>query len=175
MGTLHKPPPERTATAAELADESARLERARSGQPLPRTLHALIEEGPRLLPCGHCGTRPPSPCTRDSGYHLARFQDAGRRGLITRAELVRVVADLVVIAPGALVRDPGPAITRHTSREDLEAALPHVRRHHLDGIEDYLWAGGDSMSAQAAARRLGVTERTICRYRRTLRAPGRVS
>jgi hypothetical protein len=173
--TRLRKPPERTATAAVLADEAARIERALSGQQRPRTLHAMIAQGPVLLACGHCGTAPGRPCTRSGGCHLARFQDAERRGLITRAELVRVVGDLVVIAAGAVVRDPGPAITRHTSREDLEAALPHVRRHHINGIEDYLWIGGDRMSAAAAAGRLGVTERTVCRYRRTLRAAGGVS
>jgi hypothetical protein len=33
-------PPERTATAAELADEAARIERALTGRQLPRTLAA---------------------------------------------------------------------------------------------------------------------------------------
>jgi hypothetical protein len=61
-------------------------------------------------------------------------------------------------------------ITRDTSRAELEAALPAVQRRVLDGIEDYLWVGGDRMSARAAARRLGITERTICRYRAALRA-----
>jgi hypothetical protein len=61
-------------------------------------------------------------------------------------------------------------ITRDTSRAELEAALPAVQRRVLDGIEDYLWVGGDRMSAKAAARRLGMTERTICRYRKALRS-----
>lgn len=58
------------------------------------------------------------------------------------------------------------------TRQELEAMLPGVRRRHLDGIEDYLWVGGHRMSARQAARRLGVTERTICRYRATLHAAG---
>jgi predicted DNA-binding transcriptional regulator YafY len=37
-------------------------------------------------------------------------------------------------------------------------------------IQDYLWIGGDRMSASEAARRVGVTQRTIVRYRATLRA-----
>ena len=37
-------------------------------------------------------------------------------------------------------------------------------------IQDYLWIGGDQMSAREAARRVGVTQRTIVRYRATLRA-----
>jgi response regulator of citrate/malate metabolism len=61
-------------------------------------------------------------------------------------------------------------ITRDMSREELEAALPGTRRHCLDGIEDYLFIGGDRFSAQQAAERLGVTPRTIQRYRSVLRA-----
>jgi len=61
-------------------------------------------------------------------------------------------------------------LTRETPRAELEAALPGMRRRFLDGLEDYLWVGGDRMSARHAARRLGVTERTICRYRAALRA-----
>jgi predicted DNA-binding transcriptional regulator YafY len=37
-------------------------------------------------------------------------------------------------------------------------------------IEDYLWIGGDRMSASQAARRIGVSQRTVVRYRATLRA-----
>lgn len=37
------------------------------------------------------------------------------------------------------------------------------------GIEDYLFTGADRMTVPAAARRLGVTERTIYRYRTVLR------
>jgi hypothetical protein len=37
------------------------------------------------------------------------------------------------------------------------------------GIEDYLFIGGDRMSARQAAARLGVTPRTITRYRKVLR------
>jgi response regulator of citrate/malate metabolism len=68
-----------------------------------------------------------------------------------------------------------PALTAATTREELEAALPGVRRHHLDGIEDYLFVRGDRMSAAEAAGHLGVTERTVCRYRATLRAAGGAS
>jgi hypothetical protein len=64
---------------------------------------------------------------------------------------------------------------RDMSREQLEAALPGTRSHRLDGIEDYLWIGGDRLSALQAAQRLGVTERTICRYRSVLRAAGGAS
>jgi hypothetical protein len=44
------------------------------------------------------------------------------------------------------------------------------RERLLAGIEDYLWVGGDQMSAPQAAQRLGVTQRTIERWRSVLRA-----
>ena len=85
------------------------------------------------------------------------------------------MTETLLTPPELIPGSEPPRITRYTTREQLEAALPGARRRHLDGIEDYLWAGGDRMSAQAAARRLGVTERTVCRYRATLRAAGGVS
>lgn len=88
-------PQHQTATAEELTDEAA------------RTLHALAEQGARLVPCGQCWQQPGRPCTVSgtAGDHLARYQRAERRGLITRAELARVVADLDVIAPHVIIRD----------------------------------------------------------------------
>lgn len=63
-------------------------------------------------------------------------------------------------------------------REALEAALirsdwPRGRASQLrriNGIEDYLFIRGDRMSARAAAERLGVTRRTVQRYRAVIRA-----
>jgi hypothetical protein len=165
MRTVPRPQPERTAPAAGLADHAARTERA-------RTLHAMIEQAARLEKCDFCRTRAGKPCTRGGGYHLARFQAAERRGMLTRAELAAVVSGLVVIAAGAVVRDPARPIARDISRADLEAALPHVRRRHLDNVEDYLFIGGDALSAGAAARRLGVSERCVTRIRATLRSAG---
>jgi predicted DNA-binding transcriptional regulator YafY len=46
------------------------------------------------------------------------------------------------------------------------------RARMLGGIEDYLFIGGDRMSQRQAADRLGVTMRTICRYRAYLRGLG---
>jgi hypothetical protein len=58
-------------------------------------------------------------------------------------------------------------------REALAAGNRAAGRvHHarlLAGIEDYLFIGGDRMSQRQAAERLGVTMRTICRYRAYLR------
>lgn len=66
------------------------------------------------------------------------------------------------------------------TREQLEAAVicsPHprgrgVQRNRVNRIEDYLFIRGDQMSARAAAERLGVTRRTVVRYRAALRAIG---
>jgi predicted DNA-binding transcriptional regulator YafY len=44
------------------------------------------------------------------------------------------------------------------------------QRNRLNGIEEYLFIGGDRMSAAAAAERLAVTSRTVFRYRAVLRA-----
>lgn len=42
-------------------------------------------------------------------------------------------------------------------------------------IADYLMIGGDRMSAGEVSRRLGVTPRTVCRWRRLLRKAGTVT
>ena len=100
-------PPERTASPAELADETARIERAQAGQPRPRTMHALCEQAARLVNCGHCWARPGTPCVSGpDGYHLARFGRARRRGLLTGAELDTVLdAAGPVLTAGTIVRD----------------------------------------------------------------------
>jgi hypothetical protein len=92
------------------AGTDPRMERALTGQQRPRTLHALIEQGARLVPCGHCWQRGGRPCTVSGpdGYHLARFMRAERRGLLTRVELARVVAGFTVIAPHIMVLDVTP-------------------------------------------------------------------
>ena len=51
----------------------------------------------------------------------------------------------------------------------------HPGRRAMQGarigcIEDYLFIGGDRLSAARAAARLGVTPRTVVRYRAALRA-----
>ena len=63
------------------------------------------------------------------------------------------------------------------TREQLEAAFitsPHLKGRlsqlrRVYGIEDYLFIRGDRMSARQAALRLGVSARTITRYRKALR------
>src|SRR5260370_31977766 len=95
MGTLQKPAEWRGATAAG---------RARADGQLPRPVHTLAEQGARRVTCGFCWQAPGEPCTA-GGFHLARFLRAHRRGLITRAELVTVLATLTVIAEGAVVTE----------------------------------------------------------------------
>lgn len=60
---------------------------------------------------------------------------------------------------------------------DLEAALvtsanprgKSAQLRRVYGIEDYLFIGGNRMTVPDAAARLGVTERTVHRYRAVLR------
>jgi hypothetical protein len=61
----------------------------------------------RMANCPLCWQRPGRPCTISGppGDHLARWQRAERRGLITRADLAAVVAGLEVIAPHVIIRD----------------------------------------------------------------------
>lgn len=64
-----------------------------------------VAERVRLMNCGQCWQRPGKPCTISGppGDHLARWQRAERRGLITRAELAAAVEDLEVIAPHVII------------------------------------------------------------------------
>ena len=63
------------------------------------------------------------------------------------------------------------------TREQLEAAFitsPHAKgrlkqRQRINGLEDYLFIGGDQMSARQVALRLGVATRTVTRWRKALR------
>ncbi len=58
-------------------------------------------------PCPLCWAPPGTLCQRKpAGNHLARYQDAERRGVLGRADLVSVVGGLVVIAPRVIVPDP---------------------------------------------------------------------
>ena len=66
-----------------------------------------VAERVRLVSCGQCWASPGRPCTVSGapGDHLARWQRAERRGLITRHELAAVVAGLEVIAGHVIIRD----------------------------------------------------------------------
>ena len=60
-----------------------------------------------------------------------------------------------------------------TTSESARAASAARWGGHLDSmIEDYLFIGGHRMPARAAAGRMGVTKRTVERWRRELRERG---
>ena len=84
------------------------LERARTGQLRPGTLHALCEQAARLIPCTYCGQKPGRACSDTwslDGYHLRRFVGAIGRGLMTVGELPTVPGDLDVFTAGTVIRD----------------------------------------------------------------------
>lgn len=66
-----------------------------------------VAERARMANCPHCWQRPGRPCTiaGPDGDHLARWQRAERRGLISREDLAAVVAGLEVIAGHVMIRD----------------------------------------------------------------------
>ena len=100
--------PERHLTDLERAREAARMERARTGQLRPRTLHALCEQGARLIPCTYCGQKPGRACSDTwglDGYHLRRFVGAIGRGLMTVGELPTVLAGVDVFTLATVIRD----------------------------------------------------------------------
>jgi len=108
METIPQPPEGRTLTTAGRADHDARIERARTGRQLPRTLHALCEQAARLTRCGSCGQKPGRACTDVrgvDGFHLARFARARASGLITSAEFASVIADADVFTGSTVVLD----------------------------------------------------------------------
>ena len=74
--------------------------------PQARSLQEIREDA-RRANCPHCWQRPGRPCTVSGqpGDHLARYQRAERRGMITRAELAAVVGGLEVIAAHVIIRD----------------------------------------------------------------------
>ena len=61
----------------------------------------------RMVNCGLCWQRPGKPCTitGPAGNHLARWQRAERKGLLSREALASVVAGLEVIAGHVIIRD----------------------------------------------------------------------
>jgi hypothetical protein len=60
----------------------------------------------RSLVCPMCWSRPGRPCTitGPAGDHLSRWLEAERQGLVTREQLVAVVAGLDVVAAHIIVR-----------------------------------------------------------------------
>jgi hypothetical protein len=58
----------------------------------------------QLVNCPQCWKVPGGPCW-PWGSHLARYQRANRRGLLSDEDLAAVVAELPVIAGHEIVRD----------------------------------------------------------------------
>lgn len=94
-GTMHAAGP-----ASEEARVGAEAHR-------PRTIAVLADQGARRMTCGFCWQAPGEPCTA-GGYHLARFLRAFQHGLISRAELVGVLATLTVISEASVVTEVTP-------------------------------------------------------------------
>jgi hypothetical protein len=67
-----------------------------------------------MVNCPQCWAPPGSSCTVSgpAGSHLARYQRAERRGLVSSDQLADVVATLTVIAPRILVMDVTPEPVR---------------------------------------------------------------
>lgn len=59
----------------------------------------------REVNCDHCWQRPGLPCN-PRGEHLARYQRAERKGLLSREDLATVVVGLEVIAGHVYVPVP---------------------------------------------------------------------
>ena len=104
--------PERTATAADLADHAARARRALDGQQRPRTLHAIAEQAVKLTHCPHCSAVPGRVCKRGGGYHVARFAAAVERGTMTSAEFEGILDELGAFRSNTVVYDVKPAGAR---------------------------------------------------------------
>ena len=71
--------------------------------PAARSLHEVCEDA-RLANCGECWQVPGKPCTPE-GDHVARFDRAMRRGLITGPDLIGVLQRLVVFTTATIVSD----------------------------------------------------------------------
>jgi hypothetical protein len=62
----------------------------------------------RQVMCSMCSAPPGPPCQQHpAGSHLARYQDAERRGVLSRQDLAAVVGGLDVIAGHVIIPD-GP-------------------------------------------------------------------
>ena len=77
--------------------------------PAVRPLRELCQLA-RMCSCGECWAGPAVPCTRNpEGDHVARFNRAMRRGLISGPELVLVLNALPPFSTYTIVETPGGA------------------------------------------------------------------
>jgi hypothetical protein len=67
----------------------------------PRALAEITADAQRAT-CGHCWAEPGSPC-EGGGTHLARYQRAHRRGVLSAADLTAVLAGVIASAVPAIV------------------------------------------------------------------------
>jgi len=64
----------------------------------------------RQVNCGECWRAPGVPCSQDpEGDHVARFARAMRRGLVSGAELIKVLQALDAFTSATVVETPGGA------------------------------------------------------------------
>ena len=78
-----------------------------TGAAVPAAATITVTNLVRLANCPHCWQRPGRPCTVAGvpGDHLARWQRAERRGLVSREDLAAVIAGLEVIAAHVIIRE----------------------------------------------------------------------
>ena len=76
----------------------------------PRTLAAITADALRAN-CGEgdCWARPGRPCSCAPAVHLARYQRARRRGLLSAADLTAVLAGVIASAVPAITAPAGRA------------------------------------------------------------------
>ena len=77
--------------------------------PAARSLHEICKAA-RHATCGECWQVPGVPCVQNpEGDHVARFNRAMRRGLISGPELVSVLNGLPSFSTNTIVETPGGA------------------------------------------------------------------
>jgi hypothetical protein len=68
----------------------------------PRALEEITADALRAR-CGRCWAEPGRPCEGTQGVHLARYQRAHRRGVLSAADLTAVLAGVIASAVPAIV------------------------------------------------------------------------
>jgi len=78
-----------------------------------RSHHAICQSA-RQVNCGECWAPPHVPCLRGSrgtsGFHVARFARAYRRGLLTGLDLSAVLDHAEVFCNSIVVYDGNPGV-----------------------------------------------------------------